>query len=50
MIKANVIIDNLRWKNKIKNPNIYIKKKLKKLSKIDTFKKKKPRIFNFINE
>ena len=41
MIKANVIIDNFKWKNKIKNPNNYIKKKLEKLSKIASFKQKK---------
>ena len=41
MIKANVILDYSKWKNKIKNPNNYLKKKLKKLSKISYFKKKK---------
>ena len=41
MIKANVILDYSKWKNKIKNPNNYLKKKLKKLSKIPYFKKKK---------
>ena len=41
MIKANVILDNYKWKNKIKNPVSYFKKKLKKLSKIPAFKKKK---------
>ena len=41
MIKANVILDNYKWKNKIKNPANYFKKKLKKLSKIPTFKKKR---------
>ena len=41
MIKANVIIDYSKWKNKIKNPNNYLKKKLKQLSKISYFKKKK---------
>ena len=40
MIKANVILDTSKWKNKIKNPNNYFKKKLKKLSKIPFFKKK----------
>ena len=40
MIKANVILDTSKWKNKIKNPNNYFKKKLKKLSKIHFFKKK----------
>ena len=41
MIKANVILDNYKWKNKIKNPNNYFKKKLNKLSEIPSFKKKK---------
>ena len=27
MIKANVILDYSKWKNKIKNPNNYLKKK-----------------------
>ena len=41
MIKANVILDYSKWKNKIKDPNNYLKKKLRKLSKITYFKKKK---------
>jgi len=41
MIKANVILDHSQWINKIKNPNLYLKKKLFKLSKISFFKKKK---------
>tara|TARA_Y100001970_G_scaffold51770_1_gene65461 strand:+ start:8464 stop:8892 length:429 start_codon:yes stop_codon:yes gene_type:complete len=41
MIKANVILDHSNWKNKIKHPNNYLKKKLKKLLKIPYFKKKK---------
>ena len=41
MIKANVILDCYKWKNKIKDPNIYLKKKLSRLSKIPYFKKKK---------
>ena len=40
MIKANVILDNLLWKKKIKNPNNYIKNKLKLLSKNKFFKNK----------
>ena len=40
MIKANVILDHSKWKNKIKDPNNYLKKKLHKLSKIPYFKKK----------
>ena len=41
MIKANVILDYSKWKNKIKNPENYLKKKIKKLSKKPYFKKKK---------
>ena len=41
MIKANVILECLNWKKKIKNPQNYLKKKLKIISKIHQFKKKK---------
>ena len=41
MIKATVIIDYARWRHKIKIPEEYIKKKIKKLSKFPLFKKKK---------
>ncbi len=41
MIKANVVLDHYKWKNKIKNPSNYFKKKLNKLNKISFFKKKK---------
>ena len=37
MIKANVILDFSKWRYKIKNPNIYFKKKLQKLSTIPSF-------------
>ena len=40
MIKANVILDFSKWKYKIKNPNIYFKKKLQKLSTIPSFENK----------
>ena len=40
MIKANVILDHYKWKSKIKNPNNHFKKKLDKLNKIKSFKKK----------
>ena len=40
MIKANVILDYSKWKNKIKDPNNYLKKKLSKLNKILHLKKK----------
>ncbi len=41
MIKANVILDYSKWKNKIKDPENYLEEKLKKLSKKPYFKKKK---------
>ena len=41
MIKANVILDYSKCKNKIKDPNNYLKKKLRKLSRFRYFKKKK---------
>ena len=41
MIKANVILDYYKWNNKIKNPSNYFKKKINKLNKIISFKKKK---------
>ena len=41
MIKVNVILDHSKWKNKIKNPSNYLKKKLRKLSKLKYFQKKK---------
>ena len=41
MIKVNVILDHSKWKTKIKNPNKYLKAKIRKLYKIPYFKKKK---------
>ncbi len=41
MIKANVLIGHFKWKKRIKNPNDYFKSKLRKMSKIPSFKKKK---------
>ena len=40
MIKANVILDHYKWKKNIKNPNNYFKKRLNKLNKISSFKRK----------
>ena len=40
MIKTNVILDYFKWKNKIKDPNNYLKRKIIKLSKIPYFKRK----------
>tara|TARA_B100002051_G_C16717377_1_gene630218 strand:+ start:1177 stop:1611 length:435 start_codon:yes stop_codon:yes gene_type:complete len=41
MIKPNVFIDYSSWKKKIKNPEKYLKKKFKKISKILPLKNKK---------
>ena len=40
MIKAEIVVDFPKWKTKIKNPNLYLKKKIKKLSSIKSLKKK----------
>jgi len=40
MIKAEIVIDTPKWKTKIRNPNLYLKKKIKKLSLIKSLKKK----------
>ena len=39
MIKANIILDHYKWKNKVKNPIYHFKKKLNKLQKLRSFKK-----------
>ena len=41
MIKVNVTVNNKSWKKKIKNPEKYFNKKLKKISKIVKFFKGK---------
>ena len=41
MIKANVILDHHPWGKKIKNPNQYIKNRLRIISKIPAFRNKK---------
>ena len=48
MIKANVILDHLGWKNKIIKPNNYITKRLNKLSKLSQFKNKKQEFTIFL--
>ena len=40
MTSADVVLDYHLWGKKIKNPKIYIKKKLVKLNKLKLFKKK----------
>ena len=40
MIKAEIVVDSPKWKTKIKNPSVYLKKKMKKLSLVKSLKKK----------
>ena len=40
MIKANIVVDFPKWEKKIKNPEKYLRYKLKKLKKILGFKNK----------
>ena len=40
MIKAEIVVDFQKWRTKIKNPNLYFKKKIKKLSSVKSLKKK----------
>jgi len=40
MIKANVILDSSKWKNKIKNPKNYFKKNFTNYLKFHYLKKK----------
>ena len=49
MIKANVILDYYKWKNKIKDPDNYLKK-TSKIIKNSLLSKKKTRIFNTFNK
>ena len=48
MIKVNVEINKKSWHKKIKNPNKYFNLKLKKISKIIKFFKKKNIIFTIL--
>ena len=48
MIKVNVTVNNKSWKKKIKNPEKYFNKKLKKISKIIKFFKKKKITFTIL--
>jgi len=48
MIKVNVEIDTKSWHQKIKNPNEYFIKRLKKISKIIPFFKGKTCIFSIL--
>ena len=41
MIKINVLVSNNAWKKYLKNPEMYLKKRIKKIeSKYRSFKKK----------
>ena len=40
MTSADIVLDHYLWKKKIKNPKIYIKKKLLKLNKLKLFQNK----------
>ena len=48
MIKANVILDHLSWKNKLTKPTKYITERLKKLSRLSQFKNKKQEFTIFL--
>ena len=48
MIRVNVEVNNKPWHKKIKNPNIYFGKKLKTISKIIPFFKKKNVTFTIL--
>ena len=39
MINADVVVENKLWNKKIKNPNNYIKKKIKKIFKFNSLKR-----------
>jgi len=40
MINADVVVENKLWNKKIKDPNNYIKKKIKKIFKFNSLKKR----------
>ena len=48
MIKINVLVSNKRWKKYIKNPDVYLKKKVKRLGEKNIFFKKKVLEFNLL--
>ena len=41
MINADVVVENKLWNKKIKNPGNYIKKKIKKIFKFNSLKKRR---------
>jgi probable rRNA maturation factor len=48
MIKVNVILDNINWKNYLKNPSNFIKKKILFLNKQNKLYKKNILIFTLL--
>jgi len=48
MIKINVEINNKSWHKKIRNPEKYFKQKIKKITKMSTFFKKKNLTFTIL--
>ena len=40
MINVEIVLGDFRWKNKIKNPNLYIRKKILKFNKLKLLKNK----------
>ena len=40
MIKAEIVVNFPKWRTKIKSPNLYFQKKIRKISSIKSFKKK----------
>ena len=48
MIKVNVIIKDNAWSKYIKNPNVYLKNKLKKIQDDKFFSKKNVYIFSLL--
>jgi len=48
MIKVNIVINTKPWRKKINSPEIYFKKKLNKISKVESIFKKKNIIFTVL--
>ena len=50
MIKAEIVVDFPKWRTKIKNPNLYFKKKIKKLYSVKSLKKKEFSVHFIVNK
>ena len=48
MIKINVLLNNSRWKDRLKNPQIYLEKKVKRLNLNNGLYKKKNIFFTLL--